>query len=54
MISGNQKQKQDEFEVEKKKPYQVPRVLASYDKKRLETIMEQAGVTGAGCSCACG
>ena len=53
MISGNQKPKQGKFEVEEKKPYQAPRVLASYDKKRLETIMEQAGVTG-GCSCACG
>ena len=53
MIAKAPKPKQGEFEVEKKKPYQAPRVLASYDKKRLETIMEQAGVTG-GCSCGCG
>ena len=48
MMAG--KPEQVELQVKEKKPYQAPKVLASYDKKKLEALMEP-GVVGGGCSC---
>ncbi len=41
---------------EKKQPYEVPKVLASYKKEELEEIIRPQGTPqdGGGCGCGCG
>ena len=37
--------------TERKKPYEAPRVLASYDREELEAALQpEGGVGGCGCS----
>jgi len=41
--------------TQEKKPYEEPKVIATYEKEELEEIIKPHGqTTGGGCGCGCG
>jgi len=39
---------------ESKEPYAPPKVLATYGKDELDTLIRPHGYSGGGCGCGCG
>jgi hypothetical protein len=38
-------------DADARKPYEAPRVLATYSKQELEEVIQPQGVGGCGCGC---